>query len=179
MNTSPSPEPGSALPPDDPRRTLTVVDANSPEIPHVSIAGDTYTILVTGQDTGGRYCLIDMHVPQCGGPPAHRHDFEEMFTLLEGEIEFSFRGETITTRAGTTVNIPANAPHSFKNTSGQAARMLCLCAPAGQEAFFLEAGDPADSRTSPPPALAPEEMAERRARAMALMPAYRTELVAR
>jgi hypothetical protein len=26
-----------------------------------------------GKDTGGRYCLTDMHVPLGGGPPPHRH----------------------------------------------------------------------------------------------------------
>jgi hypothetical protein len=41
----------------------------------------------------GRYCLIDMHIPLGGGPPPHRHDFEESFTLLKGEIEATFRGE--------------------------------------------------------------------------------------
>jgi Cupin domain len=28
-----------------------------------------------------------MHIPPGGGPPPHRHDFEEMFSVLEGEIE--------------------------------------------------------------------------------------------
>jgi len=56
-------------------------------------------------------------VPAGGGPPPHWHDFEEMFTLLEGELEFIFRGKTSTVRAGSTVNIPANAPHAFKNAS--------------------------------------------------------------
>jgi hypothetical protein len=35
----------------------------------------------------GFYCLIDMIVPDGSGPPPHRHDFEEMFTLLEGDGE--------------------------------------------------------------------------------------------
>lgn len=65
----------------------------------------------------------------------HRHDFEEMFTILEGTLEFSFRGETQTVSAGTTVNIPANAPHAFKNTSGEPARLLCMRTPPGQEEF--------------------------------------------
>ena len=39
-----------------------------------------------------------MHVLAGGGPPPHRHDFEEMFTLLQGELEFTFRGETSTIR---------------------------------------------------------------------------------
>ncbi|MET7484555.1 cupin domain-containing protein [Streptomyces sp. NPDC005538] len=35
-----------------------------------------------------------MRVPDGGVPPQHRHDFKEMFTILEGETEFTFRGET-------------------------------------------------------------------------------------
>jgi uncharacterized cupin superfamily protein len=75
-------------------------------------------MLVTGEQTDGRYCLIEMRVPDGGGPPPHRHDFEEMFTILEGEIEFTFRGEKHTVRAGSTINVPANAPHNFRNVSG-------------------------------------------------------------
>jgi quercetin dioxygenase-like cupin family protein len=66
---------------------------------HVSVVGDTYTILVSGAQIAGRFCLIDMLVPDGNGPPPHRHDFEEMFTLLDGELEFTFRGETQTVRA--------------------------------------------------------------------------------
>ena len=78
-----------------------------------------------------------MLVPDGGGPPPHRHDFEEMFTLLDGELEFTFRGETQTVRAGSTVNIPANAPHAFKNRSGKMAHGPVPCSPAGQEELFL------------------------------------------
>src|SRR5208337_5424868 len=121
----------AAIPDDDLDRQLTVADTDSAAAPHVAVAGDVYTILVSGEQTAGRYCLIDMIVPPGGGPPPHRHDFEEMFTLLEGEVDFSFRGEAKTLRAGSTLAIPANAPHAFKNNSGGAAHMLCLCAPAG------------------------------------------------
>jgi quercetin dioxygenase-like cupin family protein len=87
-----SPQPEAVIPPDDLQRRLTVAYPDNPKKRHVSIAGDTYTILVSGVETAGRYCLIDMHVPAGGGPPPHRHNFEEMFTLLEGELEFTFRG---------------------------------------------------------------------------------------
>ena len=86
------------------------------------MVGDTYTILVSGDQTDGHYCLIDMLVPDGSGPPPHRHDFEEMFSLLEGELEFTFRGKSQTVKAPTTVNIPANAPHVFKNTKGGGGR---------------------------------------------------------
>jgi len=165
------------LPPDDMSRDLSVANADAPGMRHVSVAGDTYTILLTGADTGGRYCLIDMHVPPGGGPPPHRHDFEEMFTVLDGEIEVMFRGQTEMASAGATVNIPANAAHAFRNVSERPARLLCMCTPAGLDQFFLEIGDQVATRTAPPPAMSDEEREQRNAKAMALAPKYRTELL--
>jgi quercetin dioxygenase-like cupin family protein len=169
---------GAVIPADDARRRLAVARPNTDRsLCHVCLAGDTYTILLAGADTGGRYCLIDMQVLPGGGPPPHRHDFEEMFTILDGEIEFTFRGEKTSVRAGETVNIPANAPHFFKNVSGKPSRMLCLCAPAGQEEYFMAVGDRVESRTAAPPNLSEAERAERRTRAEDLASKYRTELL--
>jgi quercetin dioxygenase-like cupin family protein len=122
-----------------------------PDLPHVGLVGDTYTILLKSEDTAGLYCLIDMHVLPGGGPPPHRQDFEEMFAVLEGEIEVTFRGEESTVRAGETVNIPANAPHAFTNAPDRPARPLCMCSPAGREEVFMAVGVPVDSRTAGPP----------------------------
>jgi quercetin dioxygenase-like cupin family protein len=166
-----------SIPADDPKRKLTIADTDSPNVRHVAVVGDTYSILVSGAQTAGRYCLIDMSVPDGSGPPPHRHDFEEMFTLLEGELQFTFRGETATVRSGSSVNIPANAPHVFKNTSGGTVHMLCMCTPAGQEEFFIEVGDPLEGRTSPPPKLDKAGMEQRMKKAKALAPKYRTELL--
>jgi quercetin dioxygenase-like cupin family protein len=168
---------GAAIPPDDANRKLTVADPDDPRLRHLSIAGGIYTVLVTGEQTAGRYCLTDMLVPSGGGPPPHRHDFEEMFTILDGEIEFTFRDEVRLAGAGSTVNIPANAPHSFKNKSDRPAHLLCMCTPSGQEAFFMAVGDPVDSRAAPPPKLSDAERTERVQRAKALSAQYRTELL--
>ncbi len=177
-NTSVKSQPVSPIPPDDPKRNLTIARPNKDQnLPHIGLVGDTYTILLTGKDTAGRYCLIDMHIPPGGGPAPHRHDFEEMFTILEGEIELTFRGEKSIARAGKTINIPANAPHQFHNVSTQPARLLCICSPAGQEEFFVEVGVPVASRTTPPPKLSKEEQAAFIAKAEALAPQYRTELL--
>ena len=170
-------QPGSAIPADDPNRHLTVAEPDSPQLRHISVVGDTYTILVSGAETAGRYCLIDMLVPDGSGPPPHRHDFEEMFTLLEGELAFTFRGKTQTVKAGSTVNIPANAPHVFKNVSGETAHMLCMCSPAGQDEFFMAVGVPVASRSAPPPQLSAEEKAAKGKLVEQLLPKYRTEMV--
>ncbi|MER8807564.1 cupin domain-containing protein [Mesorhizobium australicum] len=165
------------IPADDPNRQMSIVDPDDPSLQHLAIVGDTYTILLSGTQTAGRFCLIDMKVPDGGGPGPHRHDFEETFHLLEGEIEFTFRGQKSVAKAGMTVNIPANAPHSFKNVSGADVRMLCMCAPAGQEEFFASVGTPVESRTAPAPKLSPAEFGAFLGKAAALAPQFRTELL--
>ena len=165
------------IPADDPGRKLTVVYPDDPQTRHISVVGDNYTILVSGAETEGRYCLIDMLVPDGSGPPPHRHDFEEMFTLLDGELEFIFRGQTQTVKTPATVNIPANAPHQFTNKSGKTVHLLCMCTPAGQEEFFMAVGVPVASRSAPPPDMSKEEKAEKGKLAQALAPKYRTELL--
>ena len=154
------------IPDDDPHRHLTVArpdeDAN---LTHLSLAGDTYTVLVTGEDTAGRYTLIDMLIPPGGGPPPHRHDFEEMFSVLDGELEVSFRGDKLTAKAGQTVNVPANAPHGFHNQSAATVHLLCMCAPSGQEEFFMAVAQPVESRRSAPPELDAAALQAQRAKA--------------
>jgi quercetin dioxygenase-like cupin family protein len=166
------------IPPDDLRRNLALARPNEDQmLPHIGLAGDTYTILLTGKDTAGRYCLIDMFVPPGGGPPPHRHDFEEMFTILEGEIEVTFRGAKSVARTGETINIPANAPHAFRNKSERSARLLCLCSPAGQEEFFVAVGVPVASRTAPAPKLDAAAQTALKAKVESLASQYRTELL--
>ena len=168
----------STIPPDGPQRNLALARPNEDRnLPHIGLAGDTYTILLRGEDTAGRYCLIDMLVPPGGGPPPHRHDFEEMFTVLDGEIEITFRGAKSILRAGETANIPSNAPHQFHNVSEYPARLLCLCSPAGQEEFFMAVGISLPTRTTPPPKLDPAAQAAFKKKAEALAANYRTELL--
>jgi quercetin dioxygenase-like cupin family protein len=166
------------LPPDDLRRKLTFASPDSGDsVRHVGLVGDTYSLLLTGKETAGQFCLIDMYIPPGGGPPPHRHDFEETFSVLEAQIEATFRGATVVVRAGESIHIPANAPHQFRNSSTQAARLLCICSPAGQEEFFLEVGVPVATRTTPPPKLDEAAQAAFLAKVLALAPKYRTEML--
>jgi uncharacterized cupin superfamily protein len=101
-----------------------------------------------------------------------------MFTLLEGELEVTFRGNRSIARAGETINVPSNAPHQFRNSAGGPARLLCVCAPSGQEEFFAAVWDRVPSRTAPPPGLDADALAARLAKASELAPRYRTEILA-
>jgi quercetin dioxygenase-like cupin family protein len=165
------------LPADSLARALVLARGGDAKLPHIGLVGDTYTILLAGNDTAGHFCVIDMHIPPGGGPPPHRHDFEETFILLEGEIEATFRGAKSVVRAGETVNIPANAPHQFHNSSTSAVRLLCICSPAGQEEFFGLVGVPVATRTTAPPPLDAKAQHELMTKVMALAPKYRTEML--
>ena len=163
------------IPRDNLERSLTLAKPDS--LPHVGLVGDTYTITVAGEETDGRFCVIDMYIPPGGGPPPHRHDFEETFILLEGEMEATFRGNKSIVRAGDTLHIPANAPHQFHNAFAGPVRLLCICSPAGQEEFFMEVGMPVATRTTAPPKLGEKEQAAFIEKVKALAPKYRTELL--
>lgn len=140
------------IPLDDPKRQLIISNANTEKsLPLVGLVCDTYTITLSGEDTNDRFCLIYMHIPPGGGPPPHRHDIEETFIPLEGEVEATFREKKSTARTGKTVKIPANAPHQFHMRPTKPARLLCIRSPAGQEKFFQEVDIAVATRTTAPP----------------------------
>jgi quercetin dioxygenase-like cupin family protein len=166
------------VPPDDLDRPLTFSNPDADAaLPHIGLAGNTYTITVSGKDTNGRFCVVDMHVPPGGGPAPHRHDCEETFIVLEGQVEATFRGKKYIVRAGETINIPASAPHRFQNNSDATVRMLCICSPAGQEELFRELGAPVATRTTVPPKLDGARQREFIEKAKSLAPKYRTEIL--
>jgi len=80
-------------------------------------------------------------------------------------------------KAGETLHIPANAPHSFTNSLTKPARLLCICSPAGQEEFFRKIGDIVPTRTSPPPEMDEAGKNTRMAKALSLASKYRTEIL--
>jgi len=63
-------KPVAPIQPDDPKRSLAIARPNTDHsLPHIGLVGDTYTILLSGDDTDGRYCLIGMDITLGGGPP--------------------------------------------------------------------------------------------------------------
>lgn len=122
-------------------KAITTVDNGQGQ--SLSVVGDTYRILISGEETKGAYAVIDMLVPPGGGPGPHAHkDMQEMFYMVEGEIHFKMEGGSYTATQGAFVNIPlGGAVHSFKNTSDSIAHLLCTVVPAGLDRFFREIGE--------------------------------------
>lgn len=113
------------------------------------------TFLATGEDTQGRFALIEAVTRKGNTPPPHIHHREdESFYILEGEITASIGGQTIKGTPGTLIFGPRNVAHSFEILSEEV-RMLILLTPAGLEGYFKECSVPAPTMTLPPPAEVP------------------------
>jgi quercetin dioxygenase-like cupin family protein len=110
----------------------------------LSVVGDTYRILITGEQTGGAYAAIDMLIPRNGGPGPHSHArFQESFYVIEGEIEVKSEVSTYIAKKGSFVDIPMGGiVHCFKNKRTETAHLLCFVVPSGLEEFFMEIGKP-------------------------------------
>jgi quercetin dioxygenase-like cupin family protein len=124
-----------------------------------SIVGDKYTLLATGAQTNGAYCLAESTIPPGGGPPPHYHTREEeAFYVLEGEVTFTVKDNTVVAEPGTFLQVPRHTPHAFKNAGNIPARMLILCTPAGFDEFMAEVATELPSADSPPVPPSPAEI---------------------
>lgn len=108
-----------------------------------------WLILAAGETTNGEYSLMEQLCPKGSGPPPHTHTQREMFYILDGEIIFLVGDTTIKGKAGSFVNVPPGAVHSFRVDS-KTARVLNSYAPAGFEKLIIETARPATARTLPP-----------------------------
>ncbi len=88
--------------------------------------------------------------PPHSGPPLHRHRHEdELFYVLEGDLDVQCGAHHFTATPGTVAVLPRNIPHTFRNLSPTPSRVLVLITPGGFEQFFAEVH--ARSMGGPPP----------------------------
>jgi mannose-6-phosphate isomerase-like protein (cupin superfamily) len=114
--------------------------------------GDRYTFLVTGEQTGGAYFVMEALVPPGGGPPPHIHHHEdETFYIVEGECSITIGDTVVQAQRGDFVNIPRGVAHCFYNNGDVTTRMIVTFTPAGMEGFFQETLEPAVNRQAAPP----------------------------
>jgi mannose-6-phosphate isomerase-like protein (cupin superfamily) len=136
------------------------------------------TVKATTEQTGGRYTLVEVLVPEFPMEESllHVHHFEdEGFYVLEGEMTFYVGDETIKARPGSFLFGPKDVPHAFSVDSGPA-RLLFLLSPAGFEGLIREMGEPARTLTIPPPPEEPPDEAEM-GRLMAIADRYGGEML--
>jgi quercetin dioxygenase-like cupin family protein len=114
------------------------------------------TFMLLGEQSGGHVSLMEnvvaAHSP---GPPLHKHDFDEAFYMLEGELLFQVGDELFTKRPGEVAFAPRNVAHALANRSDADARYLLVCTPAGIERLFARHAAAAEGVEPPEWALQP------------------------
>jgi quercetin dioxygenase-like cupin family protein len=107
-------------------------------------------VLLRGEESGGRISVMDNRIgPRRPGPPLHRHEFDELFCVLDGELTFQLGDERVTRLAGEIAFAPRGVAHTFANLGDGEARTLIACTPAGFERYF--AGMAAEQAGVAPP----------------------------
>jgi mannose-6-phosphate isomerase-like protein (cupin superfamily) len=144
---------------------------------HVLFGADVVTIKAGSDKTSGSTLVFEIRVPAGGGPPTlHRHEYSEVFYLLDGEFEISTLDadnhlQTVTLKAGDTVAIPSMAWHTFKNVGLTTGIFLAIHSPPVMEELIHAIGVPIDDPLNPPRPAGPPS-AEEHQRFMNLIGQY-------
>jgi mannose-6-phosphate isomerase-like protein (cupin superfamily) len=107
----------------------------------LSILGMPLTMLCEAKETGGAWSLFEEQVPLGMGPPPHRHDWDEAYYILDGEVDFLVDGAPVKSSRGDFNYLPRGTVHGFKGASEAPARVLIFAAPAHGSEFFQELND--------------------------------------
>jgi quercetin dioxygenase-like cupin family protein len=112
--------------------------------------GGLGVLRATGDQTQGRYAVMELLAPKGFASPLHIHRREdELFVVLSGEVRVQHGEAVIEAVAGSVVYGPRDVAHAFHVDSAEA-RLLLFFGPAGVEGFFREGGKPAGSLGLPP-----------------------------
>jgi mannose-6-phosphate isomerase-like protein (cupin superfamily) len=87
-----------------------------------------------GDETAGRYNVSEWWLePHTHGPGAHSHEEDDLFYVIEGEMEILVDDAWVTASRGCFVLIPGGVTHDFKNSSDERAGALNFGAPGNFE----------------------------------------------
>lgn len=102
--------------------------------------GPTRPTVKAGPHAGSRLIgMLESDVPPGGGFPGHVHDeYEEIFYVLAGEIDYLLDDNWVTAPTGSTVFVPSGRVHGFRNSGDQPARHLAICSPANAMTMIEE-----------------------------------------
>jgi quercetin dioxygenase-like cupin family protein len=117
-----------------------------------NFAGTRIRLLMSGKDTGGAFCMMEILGPPGRATPLHVHDREEeTITVLEGVLDVTVGGEQVSVRPGETVLLPRHVPHRLANNSELPSRYVLVCTPAGFDEFVDRCADAQAGPVTPTP----------------------------
>ncbi|MBP6396925.1 MAG: cupin domain-containing protein [Saprospiraceae bacterium] len=96
---------------------------------------------VAGSDTLDQLSIFEYHGKSKGGPPLHKHPFQdETFYVLSGTYLFVCGQDQFTLNPGDMIFLPKDVPHTWAQTSDEG-KLLFYFQPAGKmEQFFNTVG---------------------------------------
>src|SRR5215472_6934903 len=116
------------------------------------------SVCLSGIDTGGAYCLLEMSLASGMGVPRHTPTREdEVYFVLTGELEVIVGEKSFVLRPGDSLLAPRDIPHELRNSGNTTNHYLLVFSPSGFEEFVMATAVPApDNAVAPtePPAVA-------------------------
>ena len=96
---------------------MTVIE--QAQLPWSSIAHE-----LVGADHGLEITLLFVDAPPGRGPSLHRHPYDEIFIVQEGQATFTLDGEELEAHAGEIVVARAGQAHAFVNSGAANLRQI-------------------------------------------------------
>jgi quercetin dioxygenase-like cupin family protein len=114
------------------------------------------SVCLSGADTGGAYCLLEVSLAPGMSVPRHTHTREdEAYFVLFGELEVIVGDEVFILRSGDSLMAPRDIPHQLRNSGDSENHYLLVFSPSGFDEFLRVTAVPApDNAVAPiePPA---------------------------
>ena len=122
------------------------------------------SVCLSGKDTGGAYCLLEVGLAPGMAVPRHTHTREdEVYFVIAGELEAAVGEEIFVLQPGDTLLAPRDVPHQLRNSGTSENHFLLVFSPSGFEEFISATGVPApDNAVAPtePPKIAVQKVHE-------------------
>jgi mannose-6-phosphate isomerase-like protein (cupin superfamily) len=118
-------------------KSLTTANVPAEQKETLSVAGNTITVKIAGNETDNAYSLFELNVPPNVGAGLHiDKNWDEFWHIVEGTFAFTLNGKQIQLSAGGFAFGSKGIPHSFKNVGETTVKLIMLTKPSGLENFF-------------------------------------------
>jgi len=87
-------------------------------------------------DISVSFLLVD--APPGSGPKLHKHPYEEVFVVQEGQATFTVGESTVKASGGQIIVVPAGMPHNFVNSGNGLLRQVDIHAAGRMVTEWLE-----------------------------------------
>ena len=109
------------------------------------------SVCLSGADTGGAYCLLEVSAAPGVSVPRHTHTREdESYYVLSGELEVVVGEKAFVLKAGDTLMAPRDIPHQLRNPGNTENHFLLIFSPSGFEEFVMATAMPAPDNAAAP-----------------------------